>query len=432
MQLWKARHAAAYSTHDYWERGAPMNGCSSDRPTRRRFLARCTLPLLLPSLGVPTRIDATRQMELRIPDAYYLWYNAPNVVSLGDGFCIGYLTSTGEVTVAEISEDLRLVRSTVLYRYADASDHGSPTLARITTGRHAGHLLACFSKHATALMCATSRRPGRIDEWEAPRAIDAGRCTYPSLNVLPDGGVALTYTRQNSVPQMGDLGEWRECVCAISNDGGETWEAPQVLASHGPGTFPYAAPMAVSTTGSCAVAYSLYSTIRKRHEGLRIVVSSDRFFTVSNIPLPACWSEGEVDVIPYQARWVSDRRLWAIFALRKRGEAECEVMLAIVSFDRRGVAKSRVHSVALARVEGYTGGAALARSRDSLVLQGPGGELLEQRIAAGCSRVVRGAGRYASPLLFDHSDGEYLMFLDNPMMRSTSDYRSDLLVLRLR
>lgn len=379
-----------------------------------------------------SRVDGTGLGELRIPDAFYLWCNAPNVVSLGEGFCVGYLTSTGEVTVAEISEDLHLVRSTVLYRYDVTSDHGSPTVVRIPTGRYAGHLLACFSKHATELLCARSKWPGRIDEWEAPRVIDAGRCTYPSLNALPDGGVTLTYTLQNSVPQMGDPGEWRECVCAISYDGGEKWEAPQVLARHGPGTFPYAAPMAVSTSGTCAVAYSLYSTSRKRQEGLRIAVSSDRFFTVSNITLQACWREGDVDVIPYQARWVADRRLWVIFALRKPGVAECEVMLAIVSFDRRGVAKSWVHPVAWARVQGYTGGAALARNRESLVFQGPGSELLEQRIANGCSSVIRGAGRYASPLLFDHGDGEYLMLLDNPSMRSTRDYQSDLLVSRLR
>lgn len=401
------------------------------RLSRRRFLAFGTLPLAGSSLGVPPAAGSAPPRELRIRDAYYLWYNAPNVAALRAGFCIGYLTSGGEVRVAAISEELDLLGVTTLHVFQDASDHGSPAILRVPAGRHQGHLLACFSNHATELLCRLSRYPGRADDWGSLQAIDAGRCTYPSLSALPNGDLMLLYTTQHTTPGEGDSGEWRRTVCVISRDGGASWGAPTVVADHGRGTFPYAAPLATSEAGTSAVVYSLYSSARKQHQGLRIVVSSDGFSTTLEHSIEQCWRDRHADVVPISARWISDHGLWILFSVRSPDAPLGEVMLGVVSLGRGGRLRSRVLPVAEPAVHGYLGSAAFHADRSRLVYAPVGGGLTSQCLFSGSRTVLRPEGEYASPLTFRHGQSEYLVVLENPDIRSTRRFRADLLVMRL-
>lgn len=338
--------------------------------SRRWFLVCGVVPLAASSLGVPPAAGAAPARELRIPDAYYLWYNAPNVVALRTGFCVGYLTSGGEARVAAISERLDSLDIVTLHTHQDASDHGSPAILRVPSGRYEGHLLACFSNHATELFCRVSTYPGRIDDWGPLRVVDAGRCTYPSLSTLPNGDLMLLYTTQHSTKGEGDPGEWRRTVCSISRDGGASWSAPKVVADHGRGTFPYAAPLTTSGSGISAVVYSLYSSARKQHQGLRLIVTSDGFSTTSEHRIQQCWTDRDADVVPISARWISDRRLWVLFSVRNPDAIVSDVMLGVVSLDRGGRWRSKVLPVAKSAAHGYIGGAALVEDcRNSSTLQ---------------------------------------------------------------
>lgn len=104
---------------------------------RRDFLISAGIIAAFTSVPFIRKLAAPRPLVLR--DAYSLWYNRPAVAELPSGFCFGYVTSSGEVAIAEITNDLLVRRVSTLHKFGDASDHGSPSLLRIPSGQYAGY-----------------------------------------------------------------------------------------------------------------------------------------------------------------------------------------------------------------------------------------------------------------------------------------------------
>ena len=106
--------------------------------------------------SVPFLRRAFLPTPLVIQDAYSLWYNRPAIAEVPNGFCLGYITSKGEICVVEINNQLLAYNPSRLHSFENASDHGSPSLIRVKDGKYKGHILTCFSNHASPLLFTRS------------------------------------------------------------------------------------------------------------------------------------------------------------------------------------------------------------------------------------------------------------------------------------
>lgn len=364
---------------------------------------------------------------LTIQNAYSLWYNRPAVAELTGGFCFGYITSGGEVSVAEITNDLLVRRVNVMARFEGASDHGSPALIRIPCGKFEGHILACFSNHASPLYCMRTKRPEDIGEWEDIRVLDTGRSTYASVAGLPNGRIVLMHTLQERIGNS-SAGEWRRTVARSSDDGGETWSTPVQIAGFGAGTFPYSTPLALSSEGRCAMSYAIYRSEHKRHEGLSVVISEDAF--LSKIEIPISLGDDQIyDTIPYETRWVENDTVVVSYSQMSQDGTHGVGKIAFVDVENRSV-KSIV-TLSEAAVHTYAGGAALDGSGSFAISSPPGGGLIMQDIRNGNSQTIIERGSFSSPWIFTLQGKPMISALKNPSIETTRRFSSELFVMPL-
>ncbi len=396
---------------------------------RRQFLLRglsAAGACILPSLA----LSRDRPSDLLINDAYALWYNSPHVAPIRSGFCLGSLTSAGDLSIAQISNDLVLISKTTIFGFAGASDHGSPALIRISVGPHSGKLLACFSNHASELFCVRSAFPDSAIRWGAVRSVDEGRCTYASLAALPDGRILLIHTLQDNAGKYSD-GEWRKTVARISQDGGDNWSAPCTVAAFGAGTFPYSAPISVSPAGRCALVYSLYSSNTKLHNGLTLALSDHAFEQIDEIPI-VTGNSSLSNIVPYQARWRGRNELFVTYSASDGATQAVMGKMVHIVFDQTGLIKQMDTITIGETARGtYPTGACLTPDCSAVVYCPADGGILLQRVDGGYRRRIITSGRFSSPYIFESGDTALLSVLDNPLIESSRNFRANIRILRL-
>lgn len=358
--------------------------------------------------------------SLTIQDGYSLWYNQPSMVEIDSGFILGYVTSTGVISVAHISDDLILIDRSYIHRFSDASDDSSPTIARVRSGNYSDHLLVCFSNHSSELFCARSLKPNCISEWTL-KLMNTGRSTYHSLGCLPGGRILLTHTLQHRSMNT-DLSEWRSLVCTFTDDGGDFWIGPNELVSYGPGTFPYSTPLAVSSTGRCALAYSLYSYKTKRHQGLNLIISDNAFLNKTELPILTDFADS-FDTIPYQAVWISETDVMISYT-RLTNLVESGLGMIVIVHTPSG----SYHTMRLGQVacHTYPGGVALRNDGLAAFYSPISGGLIQQSVYHGKSRKIIKSGQYAQPQVLNIRNQVIVLSLQNPIIKSTINFSSSL------
>jgi len=377
--------------------------------------------------AVPFMRRLSTPAPLILTNAYSLWYNRPAVAELDGGFCVGYVTSSGEVKVAEITDLLLIRRTAQLHKFDDSSDHGSPSLIRIPSGKYAGHVLACFSNHASPMLCARSINPNDAWSWGVANVVDPGRATYTSLAALPDGKILLMYTLQERIGQYSS-GEWRRVVARCTNDGGDSWSDPIVIAGFGAGTFPYSTPLSLAEDGRCAMAYAIYSSSSKKHRGLKVVVTKDEFQTILEYPIDL-GKNADLDTIPYEARWIAENVI-AVSYTEMNADGSRGVS-RLVTLD---LAKGEVVSnqyIAETALHTYAGGAAVGLDGRVVVTSPVSGGLIRHELATGEINRLVDSGQFSSPWVFSVRGRPMLMALRNPKVITTRDFRSDIYLMAL-
>ncbi len=393
---------------------------------RREFLVSAGVVAIATATPLLRRIAPPG--PLTIQNAYSLWYNRPAAADLDGGFCFGYITSRGEIVIAEITDELLVRRSNVIHRYDDSSDHGSPALIRIPSGKHKNKILACYSNHATPLMMNRTSRPGDVGGWDGAKILDGGRSTYASLVSLPNGRIVLMHTLQERVGKY-SIGEWRRTVARWTEDGGDSWSDPVQIVGFGAGTFPYSTPMTVSPDGRCAMTYAIYRAETKRHHGLTLVVTSDSLQSLIEIPIELGENSTQ-DTVPYETKWLDNGTVAVSFSQMLGGGSRGVSRVAFVNVESRAV--STIVTLSEAAVHTYAGGASLDSRGAFAVSSPPNGGLVQQDISNGSKKILVEKGSFSSPWIFTSNGRPMLAALKNPSIKSTRRFSADLYIAQLR
>ncbi|EKT4473787.1 exo-alpha-sialidase [Pseudomonas putida] len=392
---------------------------------RREFLISAGIIVAFSSVPFIRKLSAPKPLTLQ--NAYSLWYNRPAVAELDGGFCVGYVTSKGEVMVAEITDLLIVRRTAHLHKFDDSSDHGSPSLIRIPSGKYAGHVMACFSNHASPMFCARSMKQNDVWSWSKSNVIDPGRATYASLAALSDGRVLLMYTLQERMGQYSS-GEWRRLVSRCTNDGGDTWSDPVDIVGFGAGTFPYSTPLSLAKDGRCAMTYAVYSSSAKKHHGLTVVITSDAFQTKKEYPIDLGQNAG-LDTIPYETRWISDNAICVSYTeMSLDGLRGISRVVTVNLVNGEVVSNLQVAETAL---HTYASGAAIGLDGKVVVTSPVSGGLVRHELETGEVNSLVESGQFSSPWIFSVRRKPILMALRNPTIRTTRDFRADIYLMAL-
>jgi len=390
---------------------------------RRGFLISTGIIAAFTSIPLVQRYMPPR--PLIINNAYSLWYNRPAVAEVNGGFCIGYINSSGDVLVSEINNQLLVGRTVKLHKFEGASDHGSPSLVRVPSGKYAGHVIACFSNHSSPLYFARTAQPGLVGKWAASRVIDGGRSTYASLSALHDGKIVLMHTLQENASRYSS-GEWRKVVARVSDDGGDSWSDAIQIAGRGPGTFPYSTPLSLSSTGRCAMAYAIYSAAEKRHLGLTVVVTSDAFKTKTEFPIEL-GSASLVDTVPFEVAWISKKTVAVSYTEMREGGRLGLSRVVVVDVEN-GYCLSNI-SIADVAVHTYAGGAALADAgRSAVYSQATGGIVIKDLLNGDVTELVSG-GNFSSPSFVVVGSQRLVIALQDPSIVTTRKFSASLKIM---
>lgn len=390
---------------------------------RRSFLISAGVVAAFTSVPLIRRYMPNRPLNIR--NAYSLWYNRPAVAEVFGGFCIGYISSAGDVLVSEVSEQLLVNRTVKLHTFDGASDHGSPSLLKIPSGKYAGHVIACFSNHSSPLFFARTSRPETIGEWGKVRIIDGGRSTYVSLAALPDGKIVLMHTLQERVGQY-SAGEWRKVVARTSEDGGDTWSNPILIAGIGPGTFPYSTALSTSVNGRCAMTYAIYSATEKRHQGLTVLITGDAFQTKIEIPIEL-GDFALADTVPFETKWVSESVLSVSYTQMSEARQVGLSRVILVDVENRRCLSNR--EIADVAVHTYAGGSAITDDGLFAVFSPKSGGLVRKDLTTGHVLELLKNGRFASPTLVRVNDQSLIVVLKNPLIKTTRDFSGELFIM---
>lgn len=390
---------------------------------RRSFLISAGIIAAFSSIPFVRRLSPPRPMLIN--NAYSLWYNRPAIAEVVGGFCIGYVTSAGDVRVAGINDQLLVGKVASLHKFEDASDHGSPTLLKVPSGKYAGHILACFSNHSSPLLCTRTTRPGSIGDWDKVRVIDNGRSTYVSLSALPGGKIVLMHTLQERVGNY-SAGEWRKVVARTSDDGGDTWSNPTLIAGIGAGTFPYSTSLAVSVEGRCAMTYAIYSAAEKRHQGLTVVVTGDAFQTKIEIPIDL-GDFALADTVPFETKWVSENLVSVSYTQMSDGGKVGLSRAILVDVESRQCLFSK--EIADVAVHTYAGGSAITDDGHSAVYSPVSGGLVRKNLRTGNMVELVKDGSFSSPTLVSFNDQSLIVALKNPLIKKTRDFSGEIFIM---
>lgn len=362
---------------------------------------------------------------LIIKDAYSLWYNRPAIAEIAGGFCIGYVNPAGEVLVSEVNDQLIAGRAYKLHHFDDASDHGSPSLLKVPSGKYAGHIIACASNHASPLYFFRASNRETVDKWEEGRVIDPGRSTYVSLAALPSGKIVLLHTLQERVGKY-SAGEWRKVVARSSEDGGDTWDEAIQIAGLGPGTFPYSTPLSVSHSGLCAMTYAIYSAAEKRHQGLTVVITGDAFKTKTEIPI-YLGDSALADTVPFETKWISENIVSVSYTkMSDDGKSGVGRVVFVDVKNKQCLSNDEVSDVA---VHTYAGGSAIAADGRSAIYSPSNGGLVRKQLATGQIDVLVERGSFSSPAQVSINGQPFIMALKNPTIKTTRDFSAEILIM---
>ena len=359
-------------------------GTQVDWMNRRDFLISVGTIAAFGSIPFMRRLTPPKAMAIR--NAYSLWYNRPATVDIPGGFCLGYVTSSGEVSVVGVTDRLLLGKKVRLHTFDDASDHGSPSLLKVPSGKHAGHILACFSNH---------------------------------------GQIILMHTLQERTGKY-STGEWRRVVARTTQDGGDTWSEPVQIAGFGPGTFPYSTPLAVAKDGRCAMSYAIYSAVEKRHQGLTVIVTGDAFQSKVEIPVDL-GTEASADTVPYETKWLSERVIAVSYSQVSDAGKIALGRVALVDVTRRQLlSNTPVSEVA---VHTYAGGVAIAADGLSVVYSPVAGGIVRQNLETGETVSLVEAGDFSSPSFITSQSQTLIVALKNPSIKTTRLFSAEVLVM---
>lgn len=126
-------------------------------------------------------------------DAAWCWFSEPRAVQVGTTTFLGWISSTGDITVGAYDETSGRTRSSVLMTGFEVDDHDHPAVLVRPDGR----LMAFWSAHnGDALYSRTSVRPHDVSAWgpltTVPvRAPGDSVSTYANPVVLPAEGNRL-------------------------------------------------------------------------------------------------------------------------------------------------------------------------------------------------------------------------------------------------
>lgn len=390
---------------------------------RRGFLLSMGLVAAFSSIPVIRRFF--HHGPLTITNAYSLWYNRPAVAEINGGICIGYINSTGDVLVSEIGEELLVGRTAKLHKFDDASDHGSPSVLKISAGKYSGHIIACFSNHSSPLYIARTTSAGSIGEWETARIIDEGRSTYVSLADLPNGRIVLMHTLQEKVGKYSS-GEWRKVVARTSDDGGETWSDPVQIAGLGPGTFPYSTHLSVSPSGRCAMTYAMYSAVERRHQGLILVITNDAFKTKVEIPINL-GDSSLADTVPFETKWVTGSVVSISYTrMSVGGKSGISRFLLVDADSGECLFNEEIADVA---VHTYAGGAAIGADGMTAIYSPRTGGLVRKDLRTGHVSSLVEDGNFSSPALAELHGQPLIIALKNPIIKTTRDFSGEIFIM---
>ncbi|MFM9932829.1 sialidase family protein [Achromobacter xylosoxidans] len=380
---------------------------------RRSFIAAGAALLAHPAIAHTSKLVSIR-------DAYTLWYNRPSAITLPDGFAFGFITSSGGIEVANVDERLRLRERHRLFSFNRASDHGAPALLRIPAGPYQGHVLACFSNHASELFMTRTAGANDISTWGPVKSVDEGRCTYASLGATPEGAVVLMYTKQHSYGKY-ERGQWRETLYMMSRDGGDTWSPPIGLIRFGPGTFPYSTPMSLSANGKLATSYALYTYDQQRHMGLALAIADIDTGTVESKTIVSTNDRDEL--IPYETKWKGET-IYMTFSRLSSGRAT-----ACIAKTNVGVSPIEQSNIGPVAICGYASGAALSPDCHSIFFSPPSGGLMQRMLKTGRTRSILGRGRYSMPFTLSQPGKTVVGVSKDQVVRSSISFGADLTIL---
>ncbi|MFY2854964.1 hypothetical protein ACOTJG_13410 [Achromobacter xylosoxidans] len=380
---------------------------------RRRFIAAGATLFAFPAI-------AGTRPPTSIRDAYTLWYNRPSAIVLPSGLGFGFITSEGNVEVAQLDQHLQLRGRHRLYSFNHASDHGSPALLRIPAGAYQGHTLACFSNHASELFITRTERAEDVAVWGPVKSLDEGRCTYVSLGATPDGVLILMYTLQRSCGGY-ERGQWRETLFTTSIDGGDTWDSPKSLIAFGPGTFPYSTPFSLSKSGLLATSYALFSYDQQRHMGLAVAIAN---IDTGRVETTTVISTGDAnEIIPYETRWDGDDIYLSYSRVSGIGAT---AFTARVDRETDYVKSTRIGAIA---THGYASGAALSPDCKSVFYAPPSGGLKHKSLINGHSKHIFHSGHYSMPFTMSSQGKDVLGVSKDQVVRSSRSFEADLTIL---
>lgn len=328
--------------------------------------------------------------------------------------------------VSEVDSKLRLGRIAKLHKFEGASDHGSPSILKVPSGKYKGHIIACYSNHSSPLFMSRTSRAEDIGAWDSPKIIDVGRSTYVSLAALPDGKIILMHTLQERVGKHSS-GEWRKVVARTSEDGGDTWGEPVQIAGLGAGTFPYSTPIAISSTGQCVMTYAIYSAAEQRHQGLVVTTTRDAFKTNVQIPIEL-GSAANIDTVPFETKWISETLVAVSYTEMSQGGERGLSRVAIVNVESGECISN--DSVGYVAVHTYAGGACVSRSGRNIFYSPETGGIVMKDLSTGNVTSVLDEGHYSSPSLFELNGQSLLIALKSPKIETTRKFSSSLLIMK--
>ncbi|WP_188036162.1 hypothetical protein [Pseudomonas sp. EZ-C24] len=237
----------------------------------------------------------------------------------------------------------------------------------------------------------------------------------------------LMHTQQERIGRLSS-GEWRRVVARTTKDGGDSWSEPTLIAGQGAGTFPYSTALTVSEDGRCAMAYAIYSSAEKRHQGLTVVVSHDAFQTKIEIPVDL-GDAAEADTVPYEARWMSDSVVAISYSQVSTDGKSALSRLVTVDVDS-GVQLQSISLLPVA-VHTYAGGAAIEEAGNSVICSPVAGGLVRKHLGSDRVDEIVKKGAYSSPWVFKAGSHNILIALKNPCIKTTRDFGADILIMPL-
>lgn len=169
-------------------------------------------------------------------DARWIWFTNPRArfhAGEREATYLAYLGGpTGrDIVVGAYDHDREAFETTVLAPEFSADDHTNPSLALGDDS----HLLVFWGGHnGDAIHYAVSSDAESVAAFDDPRRLEGESVTYPNPIRSPDGDLLLfyrdrVYTRDATDDEYGYMGDGN-CYLRRSDDRGETWSDPTLLA----------------------------------------------------------------------------------------------------------------------------------------------------------------------------------------------------------